>query len=292
MGHNRAVRVDEAIAHTYEVLKQAGIEEPLREAYLLVSECLHRERAWVMAHPEAPLTATEQRRLHRWLRRRAQREPLAYLSRHRWFYGLNLLVGHGVLIPRPETETLVEVFLDWARTYDTRENPLLVDVGVGSGALLVACLAHAPEWRGVGTEVSPKALQITKRNIKKFALSERAWLVRTRWLDGLQPLCADAVVSNPPYVVADEWAQLAPEIRNWEPREALLVPTEDPLHSYRALSAGAEQVLKPRGLLAVETSPRLAPEVVALLEGAGYEKIQVVPDLAGFPRVVWGVLKA
>ncbi len=284
--------MEEAVAYACEILKKAGIEEPLREAYLLVSECLHRERAWVMAHPEALLTATEQRRLHRWLRRRAQREPLAYLSRHRWFYGLNLLVGRGVLIPRPETEILVEVFLSWARTYDTRKKPLLVDVGVGSGALLVACLAHAPEWRGLGTEVSPQALRIAKRNLKRFALGKRAWLVRTRWLEGLQPLCADAVVSNPPYVLPDEWAQLAPEIRDWEPREALLVPSEDPLHSYRALSAGAKQVLKPGGLMAVETSPRLAPEVVTLLEGAGYEPIQVVSDLAGLPRVVWGVLKA
>lgn len=284
--------MEEAIARAYESLKRAGIEEPLREAYLLVSECLHRERAWVMAHPEAQLTSTEQRRFHRWLRRRVQREPLAYLTRHRWFYGLEFIVGRGVLIPRPETETLVEVFLNWASTYSKSGKPLLVDVGVGSGALLVACLTHAPEWGGVGTEVSRQALQIAKRNIRRFALNERAWLLRTRWLDGLRPACADAIISNPPYVLADEWAQLAPEIRNWEPREALLVPDRDPLHSYRALAVGAEQVLKRGGLLAVETSPRLAPKIVALLERSGYKQIQVVPDLAGLPRVVGGVLEA
>ncbi len=280
------MRIEQAVAHAHEVLARAGIEEPLREAFLLVSECIGQERAWVMAHPDAEVSPKEQKRLACWLRRRARREPLAYITRHRWFYGLNLTVGRGVLIPRPETETLVETFLEWTKQYSTDKTPLLVDVGVGSGAVMVACLWHAPEWHGVGTEVSWRAIRIAKRNCRKFALSRRAWLVQTRWLDSLQNACADAVLSNPPYVLPDEWANLAPEIRLWEPQEALLVASDDPLNSYRSLSQSAWRVLKPEGLLAVETSPRLVEKVVALLQGQGYQKVQVVPDLAGHPRVV------
>jgi methylase of polypeptide subunit release factors len=171
--------VGEAIAWVGARLQAAGLSEPQREAQALVAACLGWERARLAAHPEARLSALQAHRLERWARRRAQREPLAYLTRRAWFYGLELTVGRGALIPRPETELLVEVFLGWARGSLTPDpsptqwerganfplarfagegdtggegngSPVLVDVGTGTGAIALACLRHALHWLGIG----------------------------------------------------------------------------------------------------------------------------------------------
>ncbi len=275
----------EAIALIRERLRSAEVPDAEREAILLVASALGVERSYLLAHPELPLNARTQRRLECWTNRRAQREPLAYITRRRWFYGLELVVGRGVLVPRPETELLVERFLHWARE---RSEGILVDVGVGSGAILLACLHSAPAWQGIGIDRSWRALRFADINRRRLGLEARAWLVQSEWLEPLRPQSVDAVLSNPPYVLAEEIDTLEPEVARWEPRSALVDPSGDPLNPYRQIASSARVSLKSGGLLAFEVSPKLAEPVCELLCELGYCEVRVYNDLAGLARVVSG----
>jgi release factor glutamine methyltransferase len=257
--------VREALEWARAQLQAAGLPEPLREAQALVAACLGWERAQLIAHPDALLSARHARRLHSWVRRRAAREPLAYITRRVWFYGLELMVGRGALIPRPETELLVEVFLGWAanlppslRFPPLREgnqpdsvppasrgnlkegvacSPILVDAGAGTGTIALACLMHAPHWLGIGVERSRRALRWAQANRRRLGLESRLLLIQGDWLHGLRAGSVDAVLSNPPYVLPDEWDALQPEITRYEPKGALLTPAERavaPLPPHRA----------------------------------------------------------
>ena len=295
-------------------LQAAGLPEPLREAQVLVSACLGWERAQLIAHSSAPLAARHARRLHSWVRRRAAREPLAYITRRVWFYGLELTVGRGALIPRPETELLVEVFLEWARHnsltsvpsppfvrgergwargdseyYGAADCPILVDVGTGTGAIALACLTHAPHWRGIGIERSRRALHLAQINRQALGMEARLLLLHTDWLRGLRCQSVDAVLSNPPYVLPAEWDALQPEITRYEPKGALLTPANDPLRPYRRIARGARCALRVGGLLAFETSPRLAPLLAEQLPAWGFLQPRIVCDYAGAMRVVWAL---
>jgi len=309
--------VCEAIDWVAARLHGAGLDEPLREAQALVAACLGWERARLIAHPDARLSAQQARRFHGWARRRAAREPLAYLTRRAWFYGLELTVGRGALIPRPETELLVEVFLGWAgslppsfRFPPLREgnqpdsvpparrgnleegvscSPILVDAGTGTGAVALACLTHAPHWLGIGIDRSQRALRLAQSNRRALGLQSRLLLAQGDWLRGLRVGSVDAVLSNPPYVLPDEWDALQPEITRYEPTGALLVPADDPLRPYRRIARGAHRALRSGGLLAFETSPRLAPLLTQQLPAWGFPSPHIVRDYAGDARVVWAV---
>ncbi|MCS7273108.1 MAG: peptide chain release factor N(5)-glutamine methyltransferase [Fimbriimonadales bacterium] len=276
----------QAVAETCAALRQAGIAEAQREAELLVAAALGVERAYLIAHPETPLSAQHCMRLHRWIRRRAAREPLAYITRRVWFYGLRLHIGRGALIPRPETEHLVEQFLQWAQRHEFAHTPMLVDAGTGSGAIAIACLLHAPRWLAVGIDCSRLALRIAARNRRAFKLQQRLLLVQGDWLTPLRPHSVDAVIANPPYVLPDEWDSLQPEIRLYEPRQALLVPPDDPLRPYREIAQAARRVLRSPGLLVFETSPRLAPHLASHLPAWGFAQTFTCTDYSGALRVV------
>jgi release factor glutamine methyltransferase len=309
--------VREAVGRAQAQLQAAGLPEPLREAQALVAACLGWERAQLIAHPDALLSARHARRLHSWVRRRAAREPLAYITRRVWFYGLELMVGRGALIPRPETELLVEVFLGWAANLPpslrfpplcegnqpdsvppaSRGNlkegvacsPILVDAGAGTGTIALACLMHAPHWLGIGVERSRRALRWAQANRRRLGLESRLLLVRSDWLRGLRSHSVDAVLSNPPYVLPDEWDALQPEITRYEPKRALLTPANDPLRPYRRIARGARRVLRTGGLLAFETSPRLAPLLAEQLPAWGFPQPRIICDYAGAMRVVWAI---
>jgi release factor glutamine methyltransferase len=311
--------VREALEWARAQLQAAGLPEPLREAQALVAACLGWERAQLIAHPDALLSARRARRLHCWVRRRAAREPLAYITRRVWFYGLELTVGRGALIPRPETELLVEVFLGWAanlppslRFPPLREgnqpdsvppasrgnlkegvacSPILVDTGTGTGAIALACLRHAPHWLGIGIERSRRALRWAQANRRRLGLESRLLLIQGDWLHGLRAGSVDAVLSNPPYVLPDEWDALQPEITRYEPKGAMLTPADDPLRPYRRIARGARCALRAGGLLALETSPRLAPLLAEQLPAWGFRQPRIVCDYAGIMRVVWAILE-
>ncbi|MFQ3610592.1 MAG: peptide chain release factor N(5)-glutamine methyltransferase [Fimbriimonadales bacterium] len=277
--------VGEALAWVRDQLRSVQLPDAEREAILLVACALGVDRSYLMAHPEQPLTPAQWARLERWTRRRCRREPLAYITGRRWFYGLELVVARGVLVPRPETELLVEMFLEWARS---KPSGILVDAGVGSGAILWACLHHAPNWWGVGVDRSWRALRVAQRNQRRLSLMGRSVLVCADWLSALRPHSVDAVLSNPPYVAPEELEGLEPEVALWEPRSALVDPSGDPLRPYQQLARSAREVLKSGGLLAMEISPAIAEGVQDLLRELGYGAVQVRHDLAGLPRGVMG----
>jgi release factor glutamine methyltransferase len=217
--------------------------------------------------------------------RRARREPLAYILGTRPFFGLTLRVTPDVLIPRPETEILVEVALaEIARTGARR----VVDVGTGSGAIAVAIAAHAPEVRVFATDISPAALAVARENAAVCGVAARITFFEG---DLLEPVAAlapfDIIVSNPPYIAPEEVARLEPEVRDYEPHVALGTHP-DPLHFHRRLSVEAPPLLAPGGLLAVEIGIGQADAVTRLWRAAGLEEVTVTADLAGVPRVVAG----
>jgi release factor glutamine methyltransferase len=218
--------------------------------------------------------------------RRIRREPLAYILGRREFYSLEFVVTPAVLIPRPETETVVSTALELIRDHaDAR----ICDVGTGSGAIALAITANAPGAHVTATDVSPEALAIARCNAVRFEIAAR---VQFRLADCFEPIDKmeplgrfDFVVSNPPYIKEDEVGGLAPEISNNEPRLAL-AGGQDGLDFYRRLAATLPDHLKKRGSAIVEIGAGQAVAVTQILHTAGATNIRLVPDLADLPRVV------
>jgi release factor glutamine methyltransferase len=212
--------------------------------------------------------------------RRAAREPLAYITGVKEFFSLELEVGPGVLIPRPETETLVE---EAAREFPDRDAPLeVVDLGTGSGCLLVAFLTQYGQARGVGIDASPEALAWARRNIERHRISERCSLSRGGWnSNGV----FDVVFVNPPYLTEEEFSHAEPEIRRYEP-EAAFVGGCDGLAAYRDLVPDIAGALKAEGLAFVEIGAGQAEAVSGLLRQAGLELRRIAADIAGISRCI------
>ena len=219
------------------------------------------------------------------LARREQREPLAYLLGERAFYGRSFRVTPDVLIPRPETEFLVETVLAAARNIP---QPRIVDIGTGSGVIAISLAAALPQARVWATDISAAALAVARENADRLGVADR---IAFREGDLLAGLTAEgpfeAIAANPPYIAPAEIKTLEPEVRDWEPSLALGTHP-DALHFYRRLAAEAPPLLAPDGILAVEVGMGQALEVVALWQDAGLADIDMVQDYAGIERVVFG----
>ena len=279
--------VAQLLAQAARELRDAGIESPEWDAERLLRHVLTWDRATLVASPEtsaSPERAAEFRRL---VGERARRIPLQHLTGTQAFWKQELRVTPDVLIPRPETELLVEAALELLRA---AARPVIADVGTGSGCIALALAAERADAELHATDVSEAALAVARDNERRLALEGRvAW----RLGDLLEPLTAairgraDLVVSNPPYVDPAERDSLAPEVRDHEP-ELALFPPGDALSVYRRLVPAAAEVLKPGGALVVEIAPALDRAVAGLFEAAGFEGIAVRPDLAARPRAVLG----
>jgi release factor glutamine methyltransferase len=218
--------------------------------------------------------------LRQYLKNLAAREahqPVAQIIGHRAFWKHDFRVTRATLDPRPETELLVEVALE-------TEFSRLLDLGTGSGCILLSLLAERAQARGVGTDISPAALAVAQENAERLSLHERAQFVCGDWFHGVEGRF-DLIVSNPPYITGPEMAQLAPEVRDWEPHSAL-TPGGDGLGAYRAIASGAFARLKPGGRIALEIGPTQAAAVQALLAAQGFAEIAVRRDLGNRDRVV------
>ena len=263
-------------------LREAGVEDPRRDAVLLLAHATGADKGHILAHPEQILREEERSRADEFLRRRASREPLQYILGVQEFWGLPVRVGPGCLIPRPETEHLVEATLSVLKG---RRAPAVAEVGTGSGCVLMALGAQRPDARLVGVERDIGALEWSRTNL---AGMPRLILCRGD-LEGASPLRdLDALVSNPPYIADEEWGELQAEVRDFEPQEALRCGSE-PLAPYRALTLWAARSLKPGGFLLCELGVAQARRASALrrlhpaLEWKGG-----IRDLAGRLRVgVW-----
>lgn len=266
---------------------QAGLEEPSREARRLLAAATDGQPADLIARPETMVSSADVARVEAWAARRAAQEPLSRILGERAFYGRTFRISPATLDPRPETETLVDAVLDYARAEQFADRPLrLIDVGTGSGCLILTLLAELPNATGVGTDVSAAALVIARDNAERFGLHDRVALRETRSLDGCSETF-DVLVSNPPYIPSREIAGLEPSVRDHDPRLAL-DGGEDGLSVYREIAPRLPTVV-PRGFAAFEVGVGQADDVAALLlasTAADRTMVRVHKDLAGHTRCV------
>ncbi len=270
-----------SIRNAASLLRDAGVESPQNEARLILAKLMDLSVTRLIAHPETHLPGPTQATYDSMIRERAQHKPLAYILGEWEFYGLTLGITPDVLVPRPETELLVETTTSRLIYPD----PHVADIGTGSGAIAVAIAANLPSARVIATDISAKALQVARANAEKYNLAER---IEFSEGDLLEPLLGsesfDAIVSNPPYVRQSDLENPQPELL-WEPREALDGGT-DGLDIYRRLLPGAFELIKETGFTAVEVGMGQAEDVSRIALDAGYSRTEKLTDLAGIERVV------
>jgi release factor glutamine methyltransferase len=275
-----------------EALTESSAAIARRDAEVLLAHTLECDRAWLLAHPEAQLAAAHVEALRSLVARRAAHEPLQYLTGVQEFYGLTLHVTPDTLIPRPETELLVEAVLGWAakeRQRSGSQRLRILDIGTGTGAIALALAANLPRAEITGSDISAAALDVARGNAERLGLSAQfieADLLRgvaagERTGHGLY----DAIVSNPPYIPNTDAPALQPEVRDHEPPVALF-GGRDGLDVYRRLVPQALDALRPGGLLALEIGFGQRDALAALLAEAGWAEVRFLDDLQSIPRVV------
>jgi release factor glutamine methyltransferase len=269
-----------AVAEAFERLERAGLETPRADAEFLVGHVLGLTRSELYLERSRLLTDAERRTLDELLERRAGREPLAYVLGEWGFRRLTLKTDPRALIPRPETEIVVERALQHIR--DLPE-PLVLDVGTGTGAIALAIADEHPGARVTAIDASTDALALAADNLARTGINGRVRLVEHDLMEGFGSHVFDLVVSNPPYVEPDDLPTLAPEVREWEPRIALVAHG-----ATAAVARAATEGLKQDGWLVLEVGEQQGGRVASLLEELGYSEIRVMPDLAGRDRVVEG----
>jgi len=268
-------------------LEKAGVDSPVIDARLLVQAAAGATRTDIIADPRRPLSPDQAADLERLLGRRERREPISHILGVRGFWKIMLRVTPDVLTPRPETETILDVVL---AEFPEAARFRVLDLGVGSGAILLAILAERPGAVGLGVDVSEAALAVARENAANLGLAGRMSLMRGDWTAGLEDGGFDLVVSNPPYIRSGDLATLEPEVRDHEPRLAL-DGGPDGLDAYRRLAEEIPRVLRPGGRFAVEIGFDQGPAVAALFANAGLPGARVVRDLGDRDRVVTGVKK-
>lgn len=266
-----------------ETLAGLGQAAPRLEAELLLAEATGLAREQLIAWPERVIAPADAERYRDLVARRRRGEPIAYLRGRQAFWTLELAVSPDTLIPRPETELLVEVALERLPA----GRPLVVlDAGTGSGAIAAALARERPAWTLIATERSAGAARVARENLRRYAPAN-THVVRCDWLAAIAPGSLDALVSNPPYVAAGD-RHLGEGDLPWEPRAAL-VAGADGLDAIRRLAAEGRSALRPGGLLALEHGYDQGPAVRDLLARHGYDAIATRPDLAGLERVTLGL---
>lgn len=273
-----APRRRQALAETLARLKAGGIADPGRDARLLLAEAVGTPPDRLMLEPDALLGPDAAARLAGMIAARLARQPVAQILGRRQFWGRDFRVSRDVLDPRPETECLVALALEGVPAQH------VLDLGTGSGAILLTLLAEWPAARGLGIDASPAALAVAGANAAALGLAARAELRVGDWLVGVDgPF--DLVVCNPPYIAADELPGLAPEVIGWEPLAALS-PGADGLAAYARIAPCLAAVLAPGGRALFEIGPSQGAAVAALFGAAGFAEVRVHPDLDLRDRVI------
>jgi release factor glutamine methyltransferase len=269
-------------------LQAAGLNGPVIDARLLVEAAADATRVDIVTDPHRLLTPEQEATLDSYLSRREHREPVSHILGRKGFWKIMLNVTSDVLTPRPDTETVVEFSL---REFPEHAAWSILDLGIGSGAILLALLAERPAARGLGIDISEDALAVARDNAAALGLAGRIALLRSDWTAGLGENLFDLVVSNPPYIANHVIETLEPEVRDHEPRIAL-EGGPDGLDHYRVLAPEILRVLKPGGRFAVEIGYDQKAEVEALFRAAGAQGVQTIRDLSDRDRVVAGMKKA
>jgi len=280
--------VKRALASATRRLRERYSESPRLDAEILLGEALGVPREALYAEPERELTADERERFDGFIARRAKREPIAYIVGRKHFRGLELQLNENTLIPRPETETLVEVALE--KLAECRKpTPRVLDLGTGSGAIALALASEHPEVRVVATEVHPAPLEMARLNAARLGLARRVEFEVSDVYDDLpRGGRFDLIVSNPPYVTTDSLRRLSIGVRGFEPHVALLGGRRG-LDFYQRIVPGAPEFLEPGGWLVVEVADTKFIEVMSIFVETGrFVEIDLRNDLGGLPRVVLG----
>jgi release factor glutamine methyltransferase len=264
--------------------RAAGLDTPDLDARLLVGHALGLDHSALAAQAQRTLAAEETRAIDALAARRLAREPVARILGTKEFWGLPLRLTADTLVPRPETETVVEAALAALDPAQRKRALRLADLGTGSGALVLALLSELPGAQGVGTDVSLGALACARANAAVLGLAGRAWFVACDQGAALKP-GFDLVVANPPYVARDQIATLEPEVRDYDPRRAL-DGGADGLDAYRTIASDISRLLAPRGILVLELGAGELDAVSALMVQAGLAVEGVHHDLAGMPRAL------
>ena len=276
------VRLGGVLDRAAQRLRAAGIDSARRDARLLLAAALGIAPERVLAYPERPMMAHERTRADALIARRLDHEPVSRILGRREFWGLTFRISPEVLDPRPESETIVEAVLE--RIGNTEAPARILDLGTGSGCLLLALLSALPAANGLGTDLSTGVLRVARANAEALGLAARARFARCRWAAAVGGRW-QVIVSNPPYITEADFAALPPEVAHYDPRLALCGGA-DGLEAYRALVPEAAVLLAPGGLLALEVGMGQAGTVETLIEAAGLTARGRVRDLAGIERCV------
>jgi len=278
-----------ALANAIALLGREGVGSPRMNGEMLLMFTLGCDRAYLYTYPERELTADEQERYEEVIERRASGYPAQYITGHQEFWGLDLIVNPSVLIPRPETEHIVEVVIEIARKAEyagQAGRPKLVDVGTGSGAIALALAKELPLAEVLATDVSAEALEVANLNAARLELKSRVHFRESHVLDQVvRDGSYDFVVSNPPYVALSEADKVQDVVKKYEPKVAVFAG-EHGLDVIRKLIPQAHAALGRGGYLLMEIGYSMSEAVMAVMED--FEEVHAVPDLAGIPRVVVG----
>lgn len=280
------MQLKQAVDAAYDLFVANDVPSPRLNAELLMLFVVGRERAYLYAHPERELTDEEQSRYDEVVRERARGCPTQYITGHQEFWGLDLLVSSAVLIPRPETEHVVETVLQLVKEYsrDHLEKIRVVDVGTGSGCIALALTSELPGVEIYGCDISDEALEMARVNAARLGLGQRALFRKSDLLELYQGEQFDFVVSNPPYVGDSEADKVQKQVREFEPRIAVFSGNIDGMQIYHRLIPQAWNALKPGGWFVAEIAFSSEEKARALLQE--WKDVEVTPDLQGIPRVI------
>jgi release factor glutamine methyltransferase len=275
--------VRSAIDHATKRLAAANIPEARAEARRLVALAAQCSAEQIIATQDRELPATTEERVESFVSRRVSHEPFAYISGEREFWSLPFHVSPATLIPRPDTETVIETALDH---FHSRKifSPRILDLGCGTGCILLALLSELPEATGIGVDISEDARRVAEGNAATLGLAGRALFRVGNWVEGIHE-SFDLIVSNPPYIPDGEIATLEPDVALFEPHTALS-GGPDGLDAYRALVKTVPPLLTGNGALAFEIGAGQSSAVADLLRGVGLDIVDVRADLGGIPRCV------
>jgi release factor glutamine methyltransferase len=277
--------IRDAIAVAAEQLAEANIEEPRLTAHTLLAHALGKDRAYLFAHGEMPISPETLAQFQRATSRRARRVPLQYLTGHQEFYGLDFLVTPDVLIPRPETELIVEEVLK----LNTQTAPVIIDVGTGSGCLAVTLAVKLEQAYVIAVDISRPALDVARRNAGRHGVESRIEFFESDLFSVLAgrepPLRANFIVANPPYVSETEFGALPREVRDHEPLRAL-VAGPDGLAVHKRLLAESRKFLRDEGYLIVEMGFGQWPALLEVVNAFGWCVIEVLRDLQDIQRTM------
>ena len=282
-----SISIAETILRGAHRLRKAEVPEARREAGSLLAYVLGRDRSFILSHAEDPIDAEQSERFNQWIERRAAGEPQQYITGHQEFFALDFEVTKDVLIPRPETELLIE---NAQRLVGGFVDPFICDVGTGSGCIVVTLLHELQKARAIAVDVSASALMVAQRNAARHSVLERVEFVRSDCFEALNPASPqqsafDLIVSNPPYVEESAIAKLQREVRDFEPHIALAAGP-DGLAIIRRLLVEAPSFLKTGGYFLFEIGFNQAAVVEQLLDPKIWKLIDIYEDLQSIPRTV------